>query len=348
VSNKIDKLIIEAALQLAQKLTPKKPQGVVFKIQDDPDVFKILWGIPMDSHRHGIGDVGHLQLPTKKIAILDAINENRPIIIDDAINDHRVEYMREHVKSKDILSLAVIPIMRDESVDWLIIMDKVEPAKKGFTSTEVVQIEKCKKHLEKSISNISNVLNGHIESMLSDYADVLRNQLPPLSGLARKIIKTENLAEAKTQAALMNEVILKLEKELVSYFSLADCIAENHKKQKVKVSEILAGAENAFEISADPAVMSKKVFVNQDVMKIFFFEFGSYLKRSGGQEGLPIVNIESETFNIVLRIKNKAFGEFKESTDSRLSLLKSVIVGQNGDMNIKTELCTIALPRSKY
>jgi hypothetical protein len=350
VTENIMEVLTSAAAKITQTLTPNNPQCVIIRILEDDNrnIFKIFWGIPIDSQRHGINNVGHLLEPTPKMAILEAITKDEIVIIDDAMTDPRVNYMHEHVVNKGILSLAVIPISSRRMINWLIIVDKVAPEKKGFTSHQTKSLAKFKVHIEEKVDDLEQTNNSsYLDGLLGEYAHLLLNALSPVGGFAQRIKKSKDLDKIGIYADIIEREVTKAQKEFKSFVELINFAYGNHMKlRKLKISEIIGWWEDLCDIESEYDVLERSILADQTVIKKLISELKNYIEQGASSKDDLFICISEETFDVVIKISSDAFRSFKENTDSRLSLLKEVVRKQSGKMDIREELCILAFPIS--
>ena len=219
----VEVLLQDVALSMAFQVTPSNPQYVIKRLLPN-DCYKIISGMPSFSERHGIGEVGHLHTPVPKKALLHAIEWNEIVTIDDAAHDDSVGcYMSGHIKSKNIQSVAIVPIGRND-VRWLIVLDKVPPSGKGFSPRDREHLETCKSSTERSLLHLSEeiaeVNNRTLQKALSEYAHLFRNPLTVIGGFARKLKQTRDPERIEAYSEIICAQSQRLEEDFCSFMAL--------------------------------------------------------------------------------------------------------------------------------
>lgn len=338
----------------AIEITPKNPQCVIELINHTDESYKIIYGLPADSNRHGIGEGGLLKAPIEKIALLEAIDENKIIIIQNAKNDYRVHYMIEHIINKKIESLAIIPIEVDERVEWLIILDKIFPDK-GFGEKEINFLREHKQLIEKKeIPRLGNGarLNENsgvatLGKILDEYAHMILNPLTSMGGFAERLksIKDSEIDIARKYGKIISQEARRLEKEFISFNRIIKQLALNGQKpESAPLKQYLFIFKNQqYNIKDGNRLMEKNVLLITGAAKCFFEEFKKYIEETGVESGeKPIIEIEKEKRYIKLKFYNGSTSRIKK--DFRWPLFNYLMQILNGKLEVKNKEYRIFLP----
>jgi len=346
----VEFLLHDVALSMAFQITPRNPQYVIKRIIAG-DCYKIISGMPAFSERHGIGEVGHLHAPVPKQALLSAILENRIVAIDDAPNDESVGcYMAGHIRSKNIQSIAIVPIGRD-AVRWLIVLDKVPPSEKGFTDREREHLEACKSSTERSLLRLSEEIvetsQRTLQNALREYAHLFRNPLTVIGGFARKLRETSDPERMQSYADIIATQSRRLEEDFCSFMTLVSHLFPNgHPKVAEPLGTFVAPflADPRYRLEGDELLLSAAVQVIPEAAQALFGEMRKFLLCSAGSAEEILIELDREPAHAALVFHSSAFQQFKENADVRLPIFRQVAYQLDGDCRIGKGWCRISLP----
>lgn len=346
----VEVILHDVALSIACQITPRNPQYVIKRLLPD-NCYKIITGMPPFSERHGIGEVGHLHTPVPKKALLNAIQGNEIVTIDDALHDETVGcYMAGHIKSKNIQSIAIVPIGRDR-VRWLIVLDKVPPCEKGFSGLERAHLETCKITTERSLLHLSEEIveanHSTLQNALKEYAHLFRNPLTAIGGFAKKLKETHDPERVQTYTDIIYTQARRLEEDFCSFMALVGYLFPNG-QQKVgdRLEKYLLTflSDPQYQLLGDPRLLECAVMVAPDVVHTFFGELKKYLRCSSGTGEKILVELVKEPPYAALFFYTSAFQEYKEDTDVRLPIFRQVAYQLNGDCRMGKGWCKVSLP----
>lgn len=346
----VEVLLHDVALNIAFQVTPHNPQYVVKRLLPN-SCYKIISGVPAFSERHGIGEVGNLYVPVPKKALLQAIEWNEIITIDDAAHDDAVGcYMSTHIRNKNIQSIAIVPIGRD-NVRWLIVLDKVPPSDRGFSQQDREHLEFCKSSTERSLLHLSEEIveanNRTLQRALSEYAHLFRNPLTVIGGFARKLKQTSDPERIATYSEIICSQSRRLEDDFCSFMTLVGFLFPNGDR---KAGESLESCLQVFlsdpqyEVLGDRATLESNVLVVPEAVQALLGEMKKYLRGSSGTREIVLVEAKRNQTHAALVFFSTAFQEFKVDKDVRLAIFRQVAYQLDGDCRVGKGWCQITLP----
>lgn len=346
----VEVLLQDVALSMAFQVTPANPQYVIKRLLPN-DCYKIISGMPSFSERHGIGEVGHLYTPVPKKALLHAIEWNEILTIDDAAHDDCVScYMSGHIKSKNIQSVAIVPIRRND-VRWLIVLDKVLPSVKGFSPLDREHLETCKSSTERSLLHLSEeiaeVNNRTLQKALSEYAHLFRNPLTVIGGFARKLKQTREPEMIEAYAEIICAQSRRLEEDFCSFMALVGFLfPSRNRKVRERLDRHLQPflADPRYQVLGDQQLMEYEVLVVPEAVQALFEEFRKFLRCSSGTGENILIEVKKDSMHAALLFYSTAFQAFKEDKDVRLAIFRQVAYQLDGDFQMGKGWCQIALP----
>lgn len=347
----VEVLLHDVALSMAFNLTPRNPQYVIKRLLPN-HCYKIISGMPSYSERHGIGEVGNLLTPVPKRALLDAIESNEIVTIDDAPHDESVAcYMAGHIMSKNIQSIAIVPIGQN-GVRWLIVLDKVPPCGKGFSLQDREHLESCKCSTERSLLHLSEEIveanHRTLQKALSEYAHLFRNPLTVIGGFARKLKETRDPERVGMYADIICSQSRRLEEDFCSFMALVGHLFPNGQRRTPEplgrlLQPFLADAQ--YRLIGARELLESIVTVVPEVVQALFGEMKKYLRCSLGTGGAILLEVKQEPGYAALVFYSAAFQEFKEDKDVRLAIFRQVAYQVGGDCRMGKGWCRISLPR---
>jgi hypothetical protein len=211
INDSAESCVSKRLMQIADKISPMNPQYVLKRLDLAAKQYFICLAMPMDNSRHGFLESGHLYEPNRKDALIEAIDTNRVVIINDVVTDRRTQYMKVHAQNKGIQSIAIIPIMYNKEVRWLMVVDKTLP-EKTFDRDEVNFLKSHKKLLEeKELSCFDNGVRSITEissftSLIDEFAHTLRNPLTILGPYAVKL-QNANVSSAEASNKIADSIV---------------------------------------------------------------------------------------------------------------------------------------------
>jgi hypothetical protein len=346
----VEVLLQDVALSMAFQITPRNPQYVIKRLLPDA-CYKIISGMPAFSERHGIGEVGHLHTPVPKKALLLAIERNEIVTIDDAPHDDAVGcYMAGHISSKNIQSIAIVPIGREE-VRWLIVLDKVPPSEKGFPPWERAHLEACKSATERGLFHLSEEIAASsqrtLQRALQEYAHLFRNPLTVIGGFARKLRQTGDPERIATYADIICSQARRMEEDFCSFMTL---VGHLFPSSRPPVEERLEAflrpflADPRYRLLGDPHALEATVRVVPEAAHALFGELRAYLRGSSGVGETVLLEVRRELTHAAVLFHSTAFQEFKADTDVRLPIFREVAYQLDGECRMGKGWCQISLP----
>ncbi|MFA6973731.1 MAG: GAF domain-containing protein [Parcubacteria group bacterium] len=181
-------LLADAATKMALAVCGQPVQFVILKLfrlgeSESLDAYQIIFGMPMDSVRHGQGDVGRLFEPTPKIALLQAIEEKKIVIANKAQENKLTDYMQDHAVRKDIAHVAIVPVENaDNEIGWLFVFDRVDGSAE-FNTDDQIFLERCAEIASASIRRHYNDIRERKKSaplksavLLTSLEDIIGNR----------------------------------------------------------------------------------------------------------------------------------------------------------------------------
>ncbi len=348
----VEVLLQDVALSMAFQVTPINPQYVIKRLLPN-DCYKIISGMPSFSERHGIGEVGHLHTPVPKKALLQAIEWNEIVTIDDAAHDDSVGcYMSGHIKSKNIQSVAIVPIGRNE-VRWLIVLDKVPPSERGFSPRDREHLENCKSSTERSLLHLSEeiaeVNNRTLQKALSEYAHLFRNPLTVIGGFARKLKQTRDPERIETYSDIICTQSQRLEEDFCSFMSLVGFLfPTRHRRLRDRLDRHLQSFldDPHYQLLGDREILEQEVLVIPEALAALFDELRKYLRCSAGSVESVLIEVKKEPAHAAVIFYSSAFQVFKEEMDVRFAIFRQVAYQLEGDFSMGRGWCKITLPLS--
>lgn len=346
----VEMLLHEVALSVAFQITPKNPQYVIKRLLPNA-CYKIISGVPSFSERHGIGEVGSLYSPVPKRALLRAIERNQIVTIDDAPGDDIVGcYMSGHIKSKNIQSIAIVPIGRD-CVRWLIVLDKVPPSDKGFSQRDCDQLEICKSSTERGLLHLTEeiVEDSHrtLQRALSEYAHLFRNPLTVIGGFASRLKHTRDPEKIEIYSDIIYSQSRRLEDEFSSFMALVSYLFPNgNPKSCENLGRFLGDfrADPRYQVLAEGDVLDCPILVVPGVLQSLLSEMRHYLRCSSGNGEVVLLEAKKSQTHAALVFNSTAFQEFKEDQDVRLAIFRQVACQLEGDWRVGKGWCQVSLP----
>lgn len=159
------------------------------------NAYRIIFGMPQDSSRHGLNEVGMIFQPKEKKALSEAIRLRDVIVVNDAVQNPLTEYMATHARKKKINHLAVLPIplvsLPGIAPEWLVIIDRVE-CETRFSEEEIEFLRKGAGAISASLLSMRNEKKEELVGMsagkkklVSSMEDLLRDPMTIL-GLAHE------------------------------------------------------------------------------------------------------------------------------------------------------------------
>jgi len=346
----VEVLLQDVALSMAFQVTPQNPQYVIKRLLPN-DCYKIISGMPSFSERHGIGEVGHLHTPVPKKALLHAIESNEVVTIDDAPHDDSVGcYMSSHIKSKNIQSVAIVPIGRND-VRWLIVLDKVPPSGKGFSPRDREHLETCKSSTERSLLHLSEeiaaVNTRTLQMALSEYAHLFRNPLTVIGGFARKLKQTRDPERIEAYSEIITTQSQRLEEDFCSFMALVGFLFPSRGRAvRDRLDRLLRFflADPQYRLLGDRQLPECEVQVIPEAAQALFDEFRKYLRCSSGTGENILIEVKKESTHAAVIFYSTAFQAFKEDKDVRLAIFRQVAYQLEGDFRMGKGWCQITLP----
>ena len=319
------------------------------------DCYKIISGMPSFSERHGIGEVGHLHTPVPKKALLHAIEWNEIVTIDDAAHDDSVGcYMSGHIKSKNIQSVAIVPIGRND-VRWLIVLDKVPPSGKGFSPRDREHLETCKSSTERSLLHLSEeiaeVNNRTLQKALSEYAHLFRNPLTVIGGFARKLKQTRDPERIESVLGDHLHPVPAAGGGLLLVHGAGGLPLPQPAREGARA--VSSGTSGSFSRTPSTSswgsrqLLECEVQVVPEAVQALFEEFRKYLRCSSGTGENILFEVKKEPTHAAVIFYSTAFQAFKEDKDVRLAIFRQVAYQLDGDFRMGKGWCQITLPLSE-
>jgi len=286
-----------------------------------------------------------------KKALLHAIEWNEIVTIDDAAHDDSVGcYMSGHIKSKNIQSVAIVPIGRND-VRWLIVLDKVPPSGIGFSLRDREHLETCKSSTERSLLHLSEeiaeVNNRTLQMALSEYAHLFRNPLTVIGGFARKLKQTKDPQRIESYSEIIYTQSQRLEEDFCSFMSLVGFLFPGRqRKVRGRLDRYLRLflADPQYQVLGDRQLLECEVQVDPEALQVLLDEFRKYLRCSSGTGENIHIEVKKEPTHAAVIFHSTAFQVFKEDKDVRLAIFRQVAYQLEGDFRMGKGWCRITLP----
>jgi hypothetical protein len=355
---KIHACLIEQTQLMSAKVTRENIQFVIKQLDLKQNRYVIIYGVPSDNKRHGIGEWGHLYEPVKKNAMVQAIDNNEIVIIQDASSDDRVSYMRNHIENKKIFSLAIIPIRFQGEVKWLIVIDKVEPCSRGFSVKDISILYKGKAYIEdrgiplfsqgSALMDDLTCPGGVVEKL----AHILRNRIMPLSGFAKRLLKVipEDFPDSEKAKLYANIIINEMKisgQELDSFTNLVAHISPNGKvRESITFEQALAFfSHEKCSLEFDSSLLEEKIIIISGTLKELFKELARYIDQNEIEDEITQINAYKSNGFIELKFTNSSFQAFKNDVDSRLTTFRQIVENcLYGKFEVNNRECIISFP----
>lgn len=335
----------------------KDPQFVLMRIDSDKPFYNICYGHPHDNSRHGLFDTGHLTEPQEKIALIEAIESNRVVIVNDVMADPRTLYMRVHAHNKGIQSIAIVPIKYGYDVRWLMVIDRVLPDKKGFSRDDINFLKVRKQMIEEgALANYDNGVHSIAEtrtltSLFDEYAHVLRNPLTALGGFAHRLRR--QLGDG-SELAKTADIIVTLANRLgIEYGTFSRMakhfIPNGHKTGSVRIMDAVNAvcADCTIEVRAAEDVLDLEIVSVSDAVHDLIAEMKNYIEMGMETDERPVVELTRADLAVNLNFKSKVFQAFKQNADFRLAIFEKLLDEVlNGKMDIGEGECNVSFPIS--
>lgn len=343
-----------SACQIASAMSPGNEQYVVMSIDHEDESYTIILGLPADSQRHGIWNVGRLKEPTPKTALIEAAEKQKLVVIADALNDPRVDYMSEHVKSKGIISLAVIPVVVS-AAEWLIVIDKTAPDVKGFTRQEREYLVKYARLISKAIKTHLKEENFRTENDCRDkhdaltcIQDLIRNPFTSLMGNVRRIV--EKLDDSDEYLKKLGKIALidgqRLETEINRASNLLKHLGNHTAPAKIGLHELVddfANDEaNGFFLEIDPKDVDLKLMINANLGIFLFGQIKDYMSKNSRSE--KRLAVSSRNGDVHFSFRSHGFFPSKEKMDIMLYLYRDLAKKLHATTVIKENEFCLTLP----
>jgi hypothetical protein len=258
--------------------------------------------------------------------------------------------MSSHIRSKNIQSVAIVPIGRGE-VRWLIVLDKVPPSAKGFSSREREHLESCKRATERSLLRLTEEIveesNRTLQKALGEYAHLFRNPLTVIGGFANKLKQTRDPERIETYSEIICTESRRLEADFCSFMARV-CFLFPSRQRRVldRLDRHLRRffADPQFEFTGDPRSLERDILVVPEAAQALFDEFRKYLRCSCGTAESIRVEVRREPAHAAVIFSSTAFQPFKEERDVRLAIFRQVAYQLDGDFRMGLGWCRISLP----
>lgn len=349
----VEVLLQDVALSMAFQITPDNPQYVIKRLIPN-DCYKIISGLPSFSERHGIGEVGNLYTPVPKKALLNAIEWNEIVTIDDAAHDDSVGcYMSGHIRSKNIQSVAIVPIGRND-VRWLIVLDKVPPSGQGFSPRDREHLENCKSSTERSLLHLSEeiaeVNNRTLQIALREYAHLFRNPLTVIGGFARKLKQTREPERIDAYSEIIWSQTQRLEQDFCSFMALVGFLfPSRQRKVRDRLDRLLRFflEDPQCQVVGDRQLLECEVLIVPAAAQTLFEEFRKFLRCSSGSRENILFEVKKDPTHAVVSFYSETFHAFKVDEDVRLAIFRQVAYQLDGDFQMGKGWCQITLPLSE-
>jgi len=350
-------LLVISATKLAYAICPVKqePQLVIKKLlvkeMGQYENYRIVFGMPRNSKRHGVNEVGRLYYPTPKEALLAAIKTKEVFVANDVLENPDTLYMKEHAQNKGIQHIAVIPIPYDNEdmiVEWLIILDRVGCSEK-FNDEEKKLLEMGARIISAAISGRRNQkrqckldVSRDKRLLVDSMTDLLRNPLSTLSiasGRLAKLLARDDYKGALAFAKIAHDDAIRVVRDLELLKDYSEYLQDNSHTQKVekKISDCLRVFQPpkfTVEISRndrDPAIAVFEKLGNALFERIF-----KYMVANEGSGELRIrVEQDEDTNEVVLYFFCSGFLEFKIGIDFNLQLILELVDIHGGNYEMQ-------------
>jgi|GEM_PF-6655185 len=329
--------IVACAMEIAQVMCGQDLQFVtmeIFKLKKR-GAYRITFGMPQDSIRHGIGEVGLLEEPVKKEALICAIQDNLPVVVNDVLSSPLTEYMRVHALNKDIERLVILPISFNHS-QWLLVFDRLRGGEK-FSSDDEEFLKRSKILIEKALWAQEEVQSARAKDVLEQSSffvrgikDAFRNPLST-AFLAAERAKKELGNGADKEATLRwlevaQESIKKAMEQISLLGIIQNCSEEKggvlgleyvlEKFQQQQPKEASLGTFNLNQGSLEEIFITIK---NLPALEGFFSELNRYLTK--GKERISLSVEEGEKKRIVFSVEAPCFFPDKEKKELELLII---------------------------
>ena len=349
---RVEEVVIDVFMRVLTNLRGHN-QGVVMCAANG--IYTIIFAVPADSLRHGLFQKVEIapDSGSKKMLLADACQLKKTIIVQDAINDQRVEYMRDHIRNKQIRSVAVYPAFFRE-LTYLSVIDKVAPSEPGFCKEEIVIMERCSAILQSDLAKMSYRLrnsrtgekaNGQntLKGIINHY---LRNRTPVIGGLAKRLYENGTLSEEqkKRYAQLIMSEIAIFENDLLDlseFLSLEDGSAIG----SVDLADCLRLISGGLTMDGSVKISQGcPEIVEWPLREINFIvsQMAKYL--ADNSKGAIAVRADCAEGKIAIEIANDAFAPYKD-TDIKLNIIKYVVEHRlDGAFQLSKDCLVILLP----
>ena len=372
ITDRIEACIKDAAFSISTMFCGKDRQTVVMKLfvdnQDGKEKYMIIYGKPEKSEgfdggsdRHGLGEYGCLHEPVEKLALNNAIAKpDEVIIIQDALNDPMTQYMRSHVQKKNILSVAIVPIVIDEEVKYLMVFDLVPPFDKGYSVKHYNFLKEKKDGLEnwqipcakigqdtsyynlilKQMDGLSHEVFNHLNMI--GIAGVRLGKMFALMAEADKI-SPEELAALKKYTNIIATETKRGFSDVENYKAVSkNILPTNEKSEAIPVTEILDyfKDEKHFACASPNGISGYKINVIPSKCKTLFTHLTAYLESLNGYGHPTVVEAIKDGNFLKLFFTSDSLSD----VGSLMHLFEHMTEIMNGWFEFKGKCCTIALP----
>ncbi len=319
----------------------------VFKLKNRK-AYQIFFGMPQDSLRHGIGEVGLLEEPVRKEALLLAIRENVPVVVNDVLQSSLTEYMKIHAINKNIERLVILPISFNHN-QWLLVFDRLmgkqefsledeEFLKRGkvliekaFWAQEEIQSRRAKDVLEQSNSFLRGIEDAFRNPLSTAFLAIERAKKELNNGVDKEEV-VENwlgIAQESIRRAMNRVDLLEV---------IQDCSVFEDKKEDnfVSLESFLKKIKNGQQKEEDYLGGQFIVVKNVLALEKLIFELDRYLARSKGQTFFSVERDQKKKRAIFL-VEASCFFPDKERKELELLIICNLAKIAGGDAKIRKQ-----------
>ena len=325
--------LARCAEEIAAAVTPNSFQFVVKEIVKVNGwlAYRIIFGVPADSQRHGVNEAGLLYQPIEKLALTKALNKGEVIAVNNAMKNPLTKYMWEHALHKQIYHLAVLPIIVNHH-RWIVVVDKAGKANRTpFSSQEISFLQRCRRVMQKALVAQERTVNHRTKAvcqqggdMLACLKDLFRNRLSALC-LATKILAKKASEKREEDLARMAEMAFRdgkaLLEELEQFQDFLHAIAEIEPGNQTiaPLSDVLAIFPfNVVDATTDEAI----VITSEELLTLTLARIQRYFKL---QETAVKREIKLEEKTIEFIFFSSCFFPRKQKIDLHLLVISNLV-----------------------
>jgi len=227
--------------------------------------------------------------------------------------------MNELIDKKSIQCIGIIPIIVNDKVLYLAIIDKLISADSRFTEKDLSSIGKFKKSIEKKIrpyflarekidkqrSEMRNIIDG--------YAHFARNPLTVIGGFAERLIKNQSQVEEYAKIIVSEASIA--EKNFNFLITLSLLLVDDLEEKNISLNDIMSLflEDERYEKKFDQAILNEAAETYPESIKMLLEELKKYIETGSKKNEKLSISAVRESFNIIITIYGSALQSFKKN-----------------------------------